>query len=61
MVTIVFTTGNAAFRDEDENLCLEAVAITLQTIVEQIKNGRTNGAIIDYNGNRVGEFKIDEN
>lgn len=59
MVKIEFTTGNAAFRTEDERLDEYEVARILKDIAEKIESGATYGAIIDYNGNKVGSWSID--
>lgn len=58
MVKIEFTTGNAAFRDEDGNLIEYEVARILKNIAASIEEGYTYGPIMDYNGNKVGSWEI---
>ena len=58
MVKIEFTTGNAAFRTEDERLDEYEVARILKDIAEKIESGATSGSVIDYNGNKIGTWSI---
>ena len=65
MFNMSFKTGNAAFHDPYEDGCnayakAEEVARILRNIADQIENGmRTEGSCMDYNGNKVGEWKLD--
>lgn len=64
MLRIEFKTGNAAFRDEDENLDRYAVANFLkeksEDIAEDIENGYINGVLIDINGRKVGSWTLED-
>ena len=59
MVNISFTTDNAAFHLDDGELDNYEVARCLEDIAVKIKLGLTYGKIHDYNGNYVGDWKID--
>lgn len=59
MVKINFTTGNAAFRDDEGNLQTWEISRILKEIADKIGMGYTCGSIIDYNGNKVGDWTID--
>lgn len=64
MLKIEFKTGNAAFRNEDEELDVYAVADFLKNksneIAEQIECGYEKGSLIDINGNKVGDWELDD-
>jgi len=60
MLKIEMKTGNAYFREEDGGLCSYAVAKILREVAEKIENGRTEGKIIDGNGNCVGSFVLED-
>ena len=52
-----FDTGNAAF--EDDNLRPE-IARILGEIAEHVEGGYVEGVIRDINGNKVGNWSMDE-
>lgn len=56
---VTFTVENAAFRDpETGELVLEEVKRMLKNVIDNLERGRTSGAVIDYNGNNVGNFEL---
>lgn len=63
---MTFDTNNADFRNEDGTLNLSAIARTLTTTAANMYYYRIEPgwmketAIRDFNGNRVGQFTIDE-
>lgn len=59
-VTISFKVGNAAFHREDGSLDEIAVGAQVVKIGTAIANGARAGSIIDVNGNKVGEFAVEE-
>lgn len=59
MVKINFSTENAAFRDEAGRLETWEINRILTEISYKIKIGYTSGVIMDYNGNKVGDWSID--
>lgn len=63
MFTLNMKTGNSAFTDpygENDHMAeCQEVARILREVAYQIENGiRTDGSCMDYNGNKVGEFKL---
>lgn len=64
MFTVNFSTDNAAFGQCDDE-CIRniergvEIANTLERIKGEVLNGRTYGSVIDINGNKVGEWKLD--
>ena len=66
MFKIKFTTTNNAFcspEDNDEDLnnyyrAMETVRI-LRKISDSIQNGDTYGAVLDFNGNKVGTWSFE--
>lgn len=63
MLEIKFKTDNAAFHDpydgsEDDYFEAEEIARILKDVADRIRGGRRIGAIMDINGNKVGEFKL---
>lgn len=56
MVTIEFTTDNAAFEDDRA----VEIARILRDLADKILLGRTSGPIRDINGNRVGTFDAED-
>ena len=55
--------NNAAYRDyapypEQGELNTEALASDLKYIADQIRDGSTSKAVIDINGNKVGQWRI---
>ena len=64
MVEIKFRTGNAAFHDEfnpeyDRDCMVREIERILRDVIEKLDCGYTEGKCIDYNGNAVGEWKLD--
>lgn len=62
MFTMEIETGNAAFHDEDPELdnyalCMELIR-NLREVTTQIGNGKTEGNIVNVNGNRCGKWEI---
>lgn len=62
MVTIRFSTDNAAMRDHEYgDLSIPAVAEALRGVIDQIEiGGVMSGVIQDGYGNSVGTFDVDE-
>ena len=62
MVEIKFKTGNAAFHDdngeEDEYYRNQEVARILREIADKVENYWDAGSIADYNGNKIGEWRV---
>ena len=63
MFEVKIRTGGAAFKDPDGNFddLYEAFEIKrlLDGINLAIREGRNSGSIIDINGNKVGEWRLD--
>lgn len=64
-VTVTIRTENAAFRGDrhdetDDSLNREEVARLLRAAADKIMGGSDHGALVDYNGNGVGGFTVDE-
>lgn len=57
MFKIEIETGNAAFEDDSRNYELARI---LRQIAERLENGENAGRVLDYNGNKVGAFEIEE-
>lgn len=53
MFKMSFKTGNAAFEDME----FEVTRI-LQDVKHEVRSGYTEGTIMDYNGNKVGEWSL---
>lgn len=53
---LTIKTDNDAF-SEDAGA---EVARILREIAEKVENGSTGSGVLDYNGNRVGQFTLDE-
>jgi hypothetical protein len=53
---IEFKTGNAAFEGEGN---YEVIRI-LRNIADQVERGCVLGIIVDINGNKVGEWDLEE-
>ena len=62
MVEIRFSTSNAAFHDdngnEDEYYRNHEVARILSEIADKVENYWDGGSIADYNGNKIGEWRV---
>lgn len=61
MLKIEIKTGNAAFCDpctQEESEYFESVELRriLQDICDKLEKGKTEGAILDINGNKVGKW-----
>ena len=57
MFKLEIETGGAAFRDEDGE-SLEVRRILLDVICE-LEAGRTDGPVMDVNGNKVGRWSYE--
>ena len=57
MFKLKFRMGNSAFDDGNKEY---EVARILKEIAEKVENGRTEGSIMDYNGNNIGEWIIED-
>ena len=62
MLEIKFSTGNAAFMDENGELddyskAMESVRI-LKEVIAKISTGHSYGSCMDINGNKVGEWRL---
>lgn len=57
MFTMSILTDNAAFDDEPAT----EIARILQVVATRMLAGYTEGACMDINGNRVGEYGVQEN
>ena len=55
MFKLQFSTGGAAFDDEDDNGRGE-VARIINTIAAQVAQGATSGTVLDINGNAIGRW-----
>jgi hypothetical protein len=55
MFKVEFETDNEAFNGSS---CEAEIKRILQKIAMRVANGETEGAIMDYNGNRVGSFEL---
>lgn len=63
MVKIQFTTSNAALRaDEDGRDVVNEyeVARLLRGIADRVESGVFSGKVVDYNGNVIGEYSVNE-
>lgn len=56
MFTLKIKTGNAAF-DDGEKGRWEVIRI-LKTVIEKLENGYDESIIMDYYGNKAGEWKL---
>lgn len=53
MLTIKIETGNSATNNPED------LAELLRKIARDIEDGYTEKSIMDYNGNKVGSFKVE--
>lgn len=53
-MNIKFNTSGQAFEDYGN----EEVKRILEEIIVKVKNGRTEGKILDVNGNSIGEWEL---
>ena len=58
MFTLQIKTGNAAFGYDREEATREVVRV-LKKVIDQIQYGYDEKAIMDINGNKVGEWRFD--
>lgn len=56
-------TGGAAYRDENDELDLNAYELrrNLSEIIEKLEYGCQTGYIMDINGNKVGDWSLEDN
>ena len=64
MFKVEIKTGNAAFCDpvtgeEDKFWETREVSRLMTKILRQMESGKESGSIIDMNGNKVGEWKLE--
>ena len=62
MFKLEIKTGGAAFRDENDNLDpwnAELFRI-LDDVKDKLNNGKTEGNIMDINGNKVGSWRLED-
>ena len=68
MLKIEFATENAAFQPDYEEFGYweqnyyrtEEIKRVLKNVCNQLENGYVKGTCIDINGNKVGEWSLDE-
>lgn len=60
MFRVEIKTGNAAYRDENENLDYYEVVRNLKEICKKLENGYTDGYIMDINGNKTGKWSLED-
>lgn len=53
MFQVSFNTDNAAFEN------LEEIPRILEVIASELREGYTDGVVVDYNGNSVGHWEKD--
>jgi hypothetical protein len=58
--TCQFTTDNDAFYDDDGNIAdySTLVANQIDEVSAKVRAGRTGGAVMDTNGNKIGSWKL---
>ena len=62
MLKIEIKTGGAAYRDENDELDRSAYELrrNLKEIMEKLEYGYQSGYIMDINGNKVGEWSLED-
>ena len=62
MLKIEIKTGGAAYRDENDELDRNAYELrrNLKEIMEKLECGYQSGYIMDINGNKVGEWLLED-
>lgn len=67
MFTVKIMTSGAAFRDDSSgqvdasgNYPLDPTACEIRRISQNLEEGYTGGIAFDYNGNKVGEWKLED-
>lgn len=58
---IEFDTNNSAFDNSDGLHGRAEIARILRNIADKVEEGRVDGSIRDINGNRVGNWKLNDN
>lgn len=53
--TLTFDTDNDAFQNEND--LVEEIPRILRTIATKFEHGRTEGAVMDVNGNSIGRWE----
>ena len=65
MFKLEFATGNAAFGDERDPEYVQRVDKLreinriMQNVTTEIAYGKTDGSIMDVNGNKIGKWSLD--
>lgn len=64
MFKLEVNTGNAAFCDpitgeEDKFWEMREISRLMAEVSRKMENGKESGSIIDINGNKVGEWKLE--
>ena len=64
MFKMEFKTSNDAFRnpytgEESERHKVSETIKTLTKVAESLMNGKTDGVIMDINGNKIGKWSLD--
>jgi len=60
MLRIEIKTGNAAYRDEDGNIDTYELIRNLKEIEKKLENGYESGYVMDINGNKTGNWKLED-
>lgn len=62
MFELKIKTSNAAYRDDDYNLDSSNYELirNLKSVIHKLESGYDEGIIMDINGNRVGEWKLED-
>lgn len=62
MLKIEIKTGGAAYRDDNDELDRNAYELrrNLKEIMEKLEYGCQSGYIMDVNGNKVGEWSLED-
>ena len=62
MLKIEIKTGGSAYRDENDELDRSAYELrrNLKEIMEKLEYGCQSGYIMDINGNKVGEWSLED-
>ena len=62
MLKIEIKTGGATYRDENDELDRSAYELrrNLKEIMEKLEYGYQSGYIMDINGNKVGEWSLED-
>lgn len=60
MMKIEFTTTSAAFMPDNGGSKEYEITRILQKIIDDVENGVEHGPIMDINGNKIGQWVIEE-